>query len=69
MREGHAPVQAHPAFSNTDPEIVLLEMYLLHVTGAQVFSTQRRVIFSNPLHVTNDHSSSNLASNSRALHM
>ena len=46
-----------------------IAMYLLHVTGDQVFSTQRRVIFCNPLDVTDDHSSSNRASNSRPLHM
>ena len=42
-------------------EIWRIEMYPLPVTDDQIFSTQRRV--------TDDQSSSNLASNSKALYM
>ena len=46
-------------YSQVSTEIWRIEMYPL--TDDQIFSTQRRV--------TDDHSSSNLVSNSRALHM
>ena len=50
-------------------EMQLIEMYLLHVTDDQVFSTESRVIFVTQLNVTDSHSSSNLERNSRTMHM